>query len=329
MPELPASPTTTVVVCAYTLDRLALTEACLDAVLAQTPSPGQVILVADHNEELGRLIASRFPTVEVIPNAGPPGLSAGRNSGLAAAVGEIVVFVDDDAQPSTGWLAALLAPFADPAVAVVGGRAEPVWEGRRPRWFPDEFLWVVGCSFEGQRVGHGARNPLGCNMAFRRTVFERVGGFDLGIGRLGSLPLGGEETEICLRMRRHMPGATVVVLPDAPVWHAVPRARGRIGYFLRRCFYEGVSKAVLTRLTERPALATEHDYVLRALTRGAAARLARAARLDDAAGAIAGVGAMMLGLGAACLGYGYGRVRSRNPLSDATATLPAEPDAAP
>jgi len=313
----------TVIVCAYTLDRLELTKRCLRAVLAQEPRPDQIVLVADHNPELATRLAEAFPDVEVVANAGAQGLSSARNTGIDVARGDIIAFVDDDAVPEPGWLAALAAAFADDRTMAVGGHATPDWQAGQPGWFPSEYLWVVGCSYRGQRTTGRVRNPIGCNMAFRRSVFEMVGGFDTGVGRVGTLPIGAEETELCIRLARAMPDSRVAIVPDADVRHYVPSSRGTVAYFVRRCFYEGVSKAVLHRLADDAALAPEGDYVLRTLTRGTFDRLGRVIRLDRPAGALASIAALWAGLAFATGGFGYGRLRSRGQL--ATPPAPVAP----
>jgi GT2 family glycosyltransferase len=305
-------PSRSVIVCAYTLDRLELTSRCLEAVLAQQPAPDQVIAVIDHNDALAHALRLRFPSgVEIVPNAGPPGLSAARNTGIGVARGEIVAFVDDDAVPETGWLAGLTDAFADESTVGVGGGAVPTWETAQPGWFPDEYLWVVGCSYQGQPRRGVVRNPLGCNMAFRRSVFEAVGGFDLSVGRLGTLPVGCEETELCLRAVRAISNSQVVLVEGAEVRHFVPRERGTWRYFVRRCFYEGVSKSVIRRLSEGRALGTERGYVTRTLTAGVGRRAVRALRIRGAADELAGIAAIGIGLGAATAGYVVGWFRTR------------------
>jgi GT2 family glycosyltransferase len=321
-------PLTTVVVCAYTLDRLQLTERCLRAVLGQQPAPDQLVVVVDHNEELRARLSASFTTVEVVTSGGPRGLSGARNTGIEVALGDIVVFVDDDAEPAQGWLEAILTGFQGEETLVVGGHAVAAWESGQPAWFPDEYLWVVGCSYRGQRTSGRIRNPIGCNMAFRRAVFETVGGFDSSVGRMGTIPLGAEETELCARLHRSVPGAGIAILEDAVVRHAVPASRGRIGYFIRRCYYEGISKAVLQRLVDGSALAPEGDYVLRTLTGGTAGRLVRALRLDRPATQLRQIAVLWLGLASASIGYVHGRIRSRGlkagPINQVAARQPAD-----
>lgn len=111
----------------------------MGSVQAQTPPPHELIVVVDHNPALLERARSTFsgatPPVAVIPNAERSGLSGARNSGLRAASGDVVVFLDDDAAAQPGWLGALLAPYADPGVLGVGGHIEPEWRGGRPRGF--------------------------------------------------------------------------------------------------------------------------------------------------------------------------------------------------
>jgi hypothetical protein len=302
----------TVIVCAYTLERLEQVRRCLRSILDQGPPPDQLVVVVDHNEELRELLAAEFPSADIVPNAGPNGLSAARNTGIDIARHDLIAFVDDDAEPETDWLAALVGGFADARTMGVGGHAIPAWETAQPGWFPDEYLWVVGCSYAGQRTTGRVRNPIGCNMAFRREAFETVGGFSGSVGRLGTLPLGAEETEFCVRLSRAVPDARIAMVPNAVVHHAVPAGRANLGYFVRRCFYEGVSKAVLRHLSDGSALAPEGEYVLRTLTRGTWRRLGQALRLRAPGRALTSAAALWLGLGVASTGYAYGRVRGRN-----------------
>ncbi len=298
-----------VIVCAYTWDRLELTLACLDGVAAQTHAAAEVIVVVDHNPELKAELTRVRPDVTVIANGGRRGLSSARNAGIAASTGPIVAFLDDDAVPESGWLAALEAPFDDSRVAVTGGHAEPDWAGgRAPGWLPPEFLWVVGCSFRGQVTDGDARNPIGCSMAFRRSALELAGPFDPDVGRLGAIPLGCEETEICLRLRRADPTARIVMTSDSVVRHHVPAARQTLRYFLRRGFYEGVSKAVIRSLAGSGATSTELIYATRTLPSGMLRALGRVVAGRDRRGALGQLVAIPLVLAVTIIGFGYGTI---------------------
>ena len=73
------------------------------------------------------------------------------------------------------------------------------------------------------------RNVIGANMAFRRDVFNEVGDFNGGIGRVGDKPVGCEETELCIRLRQRWPHASIRFQPAANVRHKVPDSRARFG----------------------------------------------------------------------------------------------------
>src|SRR4051812_22092349 len=93
---LAGSPTLSVVICAYTLDRWDDVRRAVASVLEQDPAPLEVILVADRNDELLDRAIRELPRVQAIANTQSPGLSGARNSGVAIARGDVVAFVDDD-----------------------------------------------------------------------------------------------------------------------------------------------------------------------------------------------------------------------------------------
>jgi glycosyltransferase involved in cell wall biosynthesis len=294
----------TVVVCAFASQRLEQTVDCVTSVLNQDPPPDQMIVVVDHNESLQAELRARLPDeVEIVANERARGLSSARNTAIARSRGAYVAFIDDDAIAHERWLARLLSKFDDPQVVGVGGHARPLWETAHPAWLPPEFLWVVGCSYAGLPEAGEVRNPLGCNMAFRAGLFEAVGNFNPAIGRLGSLPLGCEETEFCLRAARAMRGARIALTAGAEIDHRVPAARATASYLLRRCYFEGISKALVRRLGDSRSLDTERAYVRHAL----AARLASSIRgvaSGRGAGEAAGQFAAVVGaVGAAAVGY--------------------------
>lgn len=290
--------TVSVVICAYTMERLDDIERAVASVRHQLRPADEVILVIDYNDELLATARERFPEVRVIVNAETQGLSGGRNTGIANATSEVVAFLDDDAQAAPDWLETMLAWYDVPSVIAVGGTSEPVWRTARPKWFPVEFDWVVGCSYLGLPTRPAVvRNLIGSNMSFRRDVFARVGGFHHAIGRVGARPVGCEETELCIRATRQIPGSQIMYDPAVHVRHYLPAGRARWSYFRARCYAEGLSKAIVAELAgaER-GLASERSYATRTLPAGVlagvrdAVRERRLAPLGRAAAIIAGLG---------------------------------------
>ena len=293
----------TAIICAYTDDRWDTLRRAVDETIKQLRFGDELIIVVDNNNTLLTRCRASFDECRVIPNHRTRGLSGARNSALAQAQGSIIAFVDDDAVPLDGWLDALRAPYADQRIYGVGGLARPRWIGRRPRWFPDEFLWVVGCSHRGlPSEAEPVRNLIGANMSFRKAAFERIGGFAETMGRVGERPVGCEETEFSIRLSQADAVAVLLHEPKAVVEHHVARKRGSLGYFVRRCWAEGLSKAEVTRrVGSGSALSSERHYTSRVLPRGVWNGIRDSAR-GDAWGVTRSL-VIMLGLAATVAGY--------------------------
>lgn len=312
-----------VVICAYTLDRWHDLQRAVESVLAQEPSAGEIVVVVDHNGELLDRATARWaqpgmeggpgspPAVRVVANRGARGLSGARNTGVEIAVSEIVAFLDDDAAAEAGWLAGLLGPYSDPQVAACGGAAVAALGGPRPPWWPVEFDWVVGCSYLGLPTRTATvRNLIGANMSIRRAMVVELGGFPEGIGRIGTRPVGCEETDLFIRLMRRWPESRILYEPTAAVRHTVPPGRLSWRYFRARCFAEGLSKAsVAARVGSERALASERSYAMKVLPLGMARGLLGACRGEAGAGRRAL--AIAAGLGMTTAGFVWGQLMAR------------------
>lgn len=293
-----------VVICAYTEARWDDLREATFSVQRQTPPPLELIVVVDHNGALLRRARAELPGIIVLENQEQRGLSGARNTGVRAARGALVAFLDDDAVAEPDWLHVLAQACEDANVLGCGGLIEPAWRGGKPPWFPEEFNWVVGCSYRGlPRTRSVVRNLIGSSMCLRRTVIESVGGFRSDVGRVGTHPMGCEETELSLRALRRWPGRVFLYEPAARIRHAVPGARTRWSYFRSRCFFEGRSKARVARLAgARDGLASERAYTVHALPRGVAGNLLRGLAHRDA-GELAQAGAIVAGLAITTAGF--------------------------
>ena len=306
-------PAFSVVVCAYSLDRWPDLRAAIASLQNQTVTPHEIIVVVDHNNDLLKLVRETFPQILAIPNQGTRGLSGARNTGVSAASGDIVAFLDDDARADTTWLAHFREHYVQEDVLGVGGTVLPDWAGgRKPAWFPVEFLWVVGCSYRGQPTSlQPVRNLIGANMSYRLDALRAAGPFREGIGRVGLLPMGCEETELGIRVLNAFPGDQVLYDPEAVVWHRVPRNRMGPTYFVKRCYAEGLSKALVVQLVgQQSGLSSERSYTFRVLPRGVIRGL-----LAGISGHIGGFGraaAIVTGLAATTVGYVLGRIRPQS-----------------
>src|SRR4051794_34276113 len=215
-----------VVICAYTERRWDTLSEAARAAADGTLAPHEVIVACDHAPELEARVRAELPWVTAVANDGPRGLSGARNAGLAASTGDIVAFLDDDALPAADWLERLVAAYDDPAVIGVGGAAEPLFPGERPAFLAPEFDWGVGCTYRGlPEAPQPVRNFIGANMSFRRDAVVDAGGFVDGIGRVGTRPVGCEETELCIRLSQRTPGAVLLYDPGVAVRHVVTEER--------------------------------------------------------------------------------------------------------
>ena len=271
-------PDISVVICAYTEERWNDLVQVVQSVRRQIHAPREIILVVDHNPKLLARVHAEIDGVIAMENAYKRGLRGGRNTGLARASAEVIAFLDDDAVAEPDWLERLAEGYDSPKVLGVGGAPRPDWLAGRPAWFPAEFNWVVGCAYQGMPEFRApVRNLFGCNMSFRREAFDTVGGFRLGYSC--------DETEFCIRAHQVWPDRVLMYEPAAVVNHKVPASRATWRYLLKRCYFEGGSKAVVTWLVgAQDGLASERAHVFRTLPIGVARAVADAVVHRDPAG---------------------------------------------
>ncbi|MBO0689205.1 MAG: glycosyltransferase family 2 protein [Candidatus Dormibacteraeota bacterium] len=326
-----------VVICAYADDRRDDLIASVDSVLAQRCPVQEIVVVIDGNPGLYEWASRRWeptgaggPQVTVTENRRSRGLCGARNTGADTTGCDVVAFLDDDAFADRDWAERLVAAYEDGDVVATGGAALPVFEVGAPGWWPAEFHWVVGCSYRGL-PGRAAdvRNVIGCNMSVRKAAWRTVGGFSEEIGRVGAARPGAEddETDLCIRLRLERPDGRIVYDPTAVVHHRVPARRLSWDYFWRRCWSEGLGKAVLAgRVGGARALASERSYVRATLPRGVLRGLGHALGGDGDGLRVAG--AIAAGFCVTAGGYVTGRARvrsfgSKRSLSPSAAVPPA------
>ncbi|MGE0518962.1 MAG: glycosyltransferase [Candidatus Binatia bacterium] len=229
LPPPPArQPSISVVICAYNAERTL--EACLRSLRELRYDNFESILIDDGSTDRTAEIAARFPELRVLsqPNRG---LSLARNAGIAAARGDIVAFTDADCVVDPDWLSYLAHGFESSGFVAVGGPNLPPRESERTA------ACVAAAPGGPTHVlldDQIAEHIPGCNMAFRREVLQRLGGFD------GLFRAAGDDVDVCWRLQNE--GHTIGFNPAATVWHF---RRNTVRAYLKQQMGYGAAEALL------------------------------------------------------------------------------------
>ncbi|OFV65824.1 MAG: glycosyltransferase [Candidatus Syntrophoarchaeum butanivorans] len=209
----------------------------------------EIVAVVDGNRELYERITGDGVEVDrIILNRENLGLSASRNRGIKEANGDIIAFFDDDAIADREWVEELVRTYEERGAMAVGGRILPLWVAEKPRFLPEECYWLIGATYRGfPEEMTEVRNTFGSNISFKADVIRELGGFKREMGVRGKYLLQGEETELCERMRARF-GCGIIYNPDAVVYHKVFAERLKIGFLLRRSFWQGYSKWMMKKM---------------------------------------------------------------------------------
>lgn len=173
------------------------------------------------------------------------GLSAARNRGIRESTGALIFFIDDDAVAPAHLLETLWNDMKEHAADAVGGAVHGLWEHTPPGWLRSEYWRGLSLISHGPKP-RKLKYPeilIGCNMGFRRDVFDRFGLFDPNFGRKGDSLVGNEERDLEKRLMEA--GGTVFYNPHAYVFHKVPLDRMTDSYFFRRNREGAISNAMM------------------------------------------------------------------------------------
>lgn len=227
-----------VIVCTY--NRSASLAQTLQCLAAQQVRPGltwEVIVVdnnsADDTRAIVEAAAALTPRIRYQFES-KQGLSHARNYGIEASSGSVILFTDDDVCPEPDWVNTVLSEMDRLQCDACGGYIAPVWEKSPPAWLTERFHGFLAIRMETRGpfpITAAADAPFGANMAFRRSVFDKVGTFDTNRGRKGAELASGEDGELFERTLKA--GFKVMWLPNAKVHHKVEAFRVEKSYFRR------------------------------------------------------------------------------------------------
>lgn len=306
-----------------TYNRADLLDDCLAHLARQTFEAGDELIVVDNGSTdetrsvvMAQTVAFPVPLRYFIePRAGK---SHALNTALAAAAGDLLAFTDDDVNVATSWLAEIRRVMSDPDVGLTGGPVLPRWEQQPPRWLTFDHAAHRSAEASFGRLGAplallsygpeasvlGPRTLLGANMAARREVLDRLGGFPSHLGKKRGTLLSGEDHDVCVRAQAA--GFKAVYVPSACVYHWVPADRLRIGYFVNWFFWSGITNAALDdgARSRMKSVAGVPGFIVRRIVSGIV-QAAKAALLGRGTAAVSAMteAAFATGYAARCCGF--------------------------
>ena len=237
-------PQLSVVICTY--NRFTLLQEAIESLVNQTANKRtyEIIIIdnGDHSKIKRTVLDYQkkylFPKISYFHQV-KTGLSFSRNLGIRKALGNFVGFLDDDAKADLRWVDVALAIFRKKVlVGILGGPIYPIYQGRKPVWFKDEYetrSW-------GKQERNLKRNETfsGSNIFIKKEIFTKFGLFDERLGMSGKNLSLGEETSFFLKIWKNTSKNNLFYYsPELLVYHLVNKMKMTISYQLKRSFIAG------------------------------------------------------------------------------------------
>jgi glycosyltransferase involved in cell wall biosynthesis len=215
------------------------------------------VLVVDNNSndqtrDVVRDFSNRYESRFRYLHEARQGKSYALNTGIREARGDVLAFMDDDVTVGPSWLRTLTAPLEGKDWAGVGGRILPAEDFVPPRWLaikgPYSTVGMLALFDLGDSSCDLHEAPFGTNMAFRKSMFVKHGGFRTDMGPCPGSEMRNEDTEFGRRLLAA--GESLLYEPSAIVYHGIPKRRLTKSYFLT--FWFDTGRASIREMEQRP-----------------------------------------------------------------------------
>ncbi|RYY02692.1 MAG: glycosyltransferase family 2 protein [Gammaproteobacteria bacterium] len=237
-------PVITVVLCTYNnAESLAITLQQLSKQKLQYNGLVEIIVVDNNSPDHTKKVFFEFSQNSQLDNRyifeGRQGLSHARNTGVADARGDYILFTDDDAELSPYWLESYLERIDSNKPDCLYSRINIIWDQQKPWWFIPEYTpCFVGVDYGDQPlvIVDIHREFYGKNFCMKKTTLLELGGFDPALGRNGTKLIAGEETLLYRKMVEQ--NRQLLYFPEAPVGHRLKK-REYLAENIKKQFIDG------------------------------------------------------------------------------------------
>lgn len=168
------------------------------------------------------------------------GLSYARNKGIEVAKGEIIAFIDDDAIAEPDYAEQIVqAVDSYPEMDAFGGKVLPIYpDKQQPAWMSKYIQGVVSKVDYGEKIEafDKKKYPVGCNMIFRKEIFDELGGFNV------DLKYRSDDKFIFLKLREHH--KKILYAPGIVVHHNIDASRLTKAFIIKLCIQIGATEKI-------------------------------------------------------------------------------------
>lgn len=232
-----------IIICTY--NREELLNNCLESLVEQMNPPDNFeVIVVDNNSEDGTAelvdrYVKEYDFFKYVLET-DQGLSYARNRGCREALGEYLVYLDDDAKATKKYIHAVGWTLNKHKPDLMGGPIHPYYTTEKPKWFKDKYE----IREYADKSGFSGRCQIsGGNFIIKKELLEELGMFDVKLGMIGNKDGAGEERMVLEKYRASRPKneQRVYYSLDCKVLHHTPAKKMKVSYLCKRYYLGGKS----------------------------------------------------------------------------------------